>query len=703
MPKKLIINIVGDRTDKQPLPLEISWLDLIQKIKDPEIKGYSNATYELLGKHSKKLTKDGPAWMPCSLKDPNGRRLRENIKEIFLLVLDIDSGISFNQIEELLKNFEFVAHSTYSHSVEIPKWRVILPLSKPIESNKLTPLFDEVNKLFEGALDVACGHDPSRIYYLPCCPKETESLYVFHHNEGIYLDPDVFIVKQSSKSLMTSSVTKRPHLEQGASLGKRNNTLTKLIGKYINEALSIEEIESNCKSWNLSNIPPLEESEIINTVQSIWKTHLRKIEAKEIDAAEVISEMNKKYAWIEKYSSIYRFKFNDMISQDELRKKYANTWVDAPIKGSIKTVSYADAWIQSPKRADYIDLVFKPGAGLITGGCINLWRGWGAESKLGDITPWSEMLDHIFADHSDMKKWFEQWIAYPIKHPGAKLNTAVVLWSSVQGVGKSMIGETVGKIYGEHFKVISAQELHNNFNGWLKDCQFVLGEENASSDHRADSNKLKHLITGNTIYVEEKYQPRLKMINRANFLFTSNHPDAFHIEDHDRRFFIWEIDANKRPDDFYADFIDWRDHRDGLSALIYHLLTIDLSDFNPKANAPLTESKKEMIYHSRTECEKWIHDVTSDNESIQSVFGSEITSITDISKLFQSEHGTNVTTTAISKALKRRMPYRLKKVTTTSGRKNVVSIANHEKWSKADNSEWIKEYERGKSKLDLLH
>lgn len=700
MPEKLIINITNDRTDKHPQFLEISWFDLIQKFKAPEIKGHSITTNKLL---PEKQSKDGAGWMPCSLRDPNGRRLKENIKEIFLLVLDIDSGVSFNQIEELLRNFEFVVHSTYSHSAEISKWRVILPLSKPIEPTQLAPLFDSVNQLFKGALDVTCGHDPSRMYYLPSCPKETESLYVFQHNEGVYLDPDTFIVKQTTKSPMTSIASKKAHVKKGVSVGERNTTLTKLIGKYINEGVSIEEIESNCQSWNLSNTPPLEESEVINTVRSVWKTHLRKMEAKEIDFAEVISEMNEKYAWVEKHSSIYRFKFKDMISQDELKKKYANTWISAPIKGSIKTVSYAEAWIQSPNRRDFIDLVFTPGAELITGECINLWRGWGAESKPGDIEPWNMMLDHIFAEHRDMRKWFEQWVAYPIKHPGEKLNTAVVLWSAIQGVGKSMIGETIGKIYGEHFKVISAQELHNNFNGWLKDCQFVLGEENASSDHRADSNKLKHLITGNTIYVEEKYQPRMKMVNRANFLFTSNHPDAFHIEDHDRRFFIWEITSAKQSDEFYADFINWRDHRDGLQALINHLICIDLNDFNPKSNAPVTESKKEMIYHSRTECEKWIHDVTSDDESIQAVFGSEITSIPDMTKLFQSEHGSSVTTTAISKALKRKMQYGLKKVTTKFGRKNVVSIANHEKWSKADNSEWIKEYERGKDKFNPLH
>ena len=704
MNHKITINFTCSRKDTKPEQITLDWLELTDAFRKPSVNDNP-----IISKHVhsdsavKKTNKDGPGWMPCSLKNPNGKRLSENIEQIFLLVLDVDSGVPLNKIEEVLKYYEFIIHSTYSHSTEIPKWRVILPLCNPIEPPKLAPLFDEVNKLFEGGLDVACGHDPARMYYLPSCPDETKSLFVFKHNEGIYLDPNATFVDPTTKPLKTSINSKGLGVKKNVSIGERNNTLTKLIGKQINEGSSIDEIEHLCQTWNSSNNLPLEDLEIKKTVGSIWKTHLRKNEAKEMDAEKVIFEMNEKYAWIEKYSSIYRFKFKDMTSQDDLRRKYANTWIEAPIKGSIKQVTYADAWIQSPMRRDYMDLAFTPGADLITDDCINLWRGWGAKSSLGDINPWNEMLDHIFGEHTGMRKWFEQWVAYPIKHPGAKLNTAVVLWSSIQGVGKSMIGETVGKIYGDHFKIITAQELHNNFNGWLKDCQFVLGEENASSDHRADSNKLKHLITGSTIYVEEKYQPRLKMVNRANFLFTSNHPDAFHIEDQDRRFFIWEIDSAKRADEFYAEFIEWRDHRNGLSALMHHLLTVDLTDFNPNASAPITESKKEMIYHSRTECEKWIHDVTNDNESIQEVFGSEITSITDMTKLFQQEHAASITTTAISKALKRKMPYILKKVTTKLGRKNLVSIANHDNWAKAHNSEWIKAYEKGQDRTDSLH
>src|SRR5665647_3225343 len=226
--------------------------------------------------------------------------------------------------------------------------------------------------------------------------------------------------------------------------------------------------------------------------------------------------MNKQYAWIERLCCIYRFKYRDLVAYEKIRQKLANTHVKAFRNDKMKDMTHAEAWMSSPARLGFEDLVFSPGDGKVVDGSINLWRGWGVESKAGDVSLWNELLDHIFNGDNEMRQWFECWVAYPIQNPGIKLNTAVVFWSSQQGVGKTLIGETVGKIYGKHFSVISATELHSAFNNWARDCQFVLGEENSSADHRADANKLKHLITGGTVFVNEKYQPALEMKNRVN-------------------------------------------------------------------------------------------------------------------------------------------------------------------------------------------
>jgi hypothetical protein len=66
---------------------------------------------------------------------------------------------------------------------------------------------------------------------------------------------------------------------------------------------------------------------------------------------------------------------------------------------------------------------------------LNRWKGWGSTPKQGDIGPWNEMLDFLFAGGAEHRKYFEQHTAYPIQYPGAKLATTVVLYSQTQGVG----------------------------------------------------------------------------------------------------------------------------------------------------------------------------------------------------------------------------------------------------------------------------
>jgi hypothetical protein len=67
---------------------------------------------------------------------------------------------------------------------------------------------------------------------------------------------------------------------------------------------------------------------------------------------------------------------------------------------------------------------------------INRWRGMGCTPQTGDVAPWKMFLEQLIPDEV-ARKWFGQWIAYPLQHLGAKLETAVILWSVQQGTGKT--------------------------------------------------------------------------------------------------------------------------------------------------------------------------------------------------------------------------------------------------------------------------
>lgn len=131
--------------------------------------------------------------------------------------------------------------------------------------------------------------------------------------------------------------------------------------------------------------------------------------------------------------------------------------------------------MRSPKRREHIDLDFVPGGPQIVNNHVNLWKAWGASPLPGDVTLWEQMLDYVFGAATPERKWAEKWFACPIQQPGIKLNTAMVIWSVRQGVGKSLLAETVGRLYAKHFKTISAMELHSQYNGWAQDSRWGAG------------------------------------------------------------------------------------------------------------------------------------------------------------------------------------------------------------------------------------
>lgn len=657
--------------------------------------------YQSANEETRKAQKDGEGYVPCSVLDQAGRRVKENINETALMVLDIDEGISLASVAETLQQYEYFVHSTYSHSEEKAKWRVLLPLHEAIPATALPIIFDHFNAMFDGKLDASCGHDVARLYYFPACPSDAAGLFEFAENEGIFVDGRAICdVHHSTKRLAAatgSTPSKKRSMSAGdifligVDEGRRNHELTIRVGRCHADGCTAAETLTRCAAWNMLNDPPLPDKELEATVTSMFKTCERRASdmAHELDV--VIQKMNKKCAWVNKVGRVYRFDFDDLVPAETLRANYANTSVECSLRGQQKAVTHAEAWIRSPDRRFHQDIVFSPGEATTVRNCINLWRGWPFIAKAGDVTPWTDLLEHIFSGDREHRQWFEQWLAYPFKHPGTKMHTASVLWSARQGVGKSLIGDTVGRLYGTHFRTISAAELHGAFNGWTKGCQFVLGEENAGADHRADSNKLKHLLTGGSIMINEKHQPVLEMRNVMNFLFTSNNPDAFHLDENDRRFFIWEIKANRRDDSFYARFVEWRDSDVGLPALLHHLMNLNLVGFDPKAQAPVTEAKQEMISLSRSDCERWLKD-SLDEHNVLGVFGKEIVTIDQLVAIYNHGGRARTNATALGKALRRVDSPTARRVMVNRRRCNLISLADHGKWELADNAEWEVEF-----------
>lgn len=249
----------------------------------------------------------------------------------------------------------------------------------------------------------------------------------------------------------------------------------------------------------------------------------------------------------------------------------------------------------------------------------NLWDGWpvldkaaGAElcpttrrvlrysNSTGSCVMLLDLLYNMCANETnqdEVYQWVLRWLAYPLQHPGAKMQSAVVVHGP-QGSGKSRFFEVMCKLYGKYARVLGQEALEDKFNAdWAEAKQFILADEvMARADMYHIKNRLKGMITGDTIRVNPKNVAAHNEKNQMNIVFLSNERMPLVLEDDDRRYcVIW---VPPKPDDDFFSALNIEIDNGGIVALHQHLLTLDLGDFKPWTKPPMTKSKRDLIQQS---------------------------------------------------------------------------------------------------------
>ncbi len=301
--------------------------------------------------------------------------------------------------------------------------------------------------------------------------------------------------------------------------------------------------------------------------------------------------------------------------QESEKKAYERTLKpDGSI--STKAVSASGAWVGWSLRHRATRLTYLPGQPARVDTDYNIWPGWGCEPKKGDVKPFMALLDHLFSGaEPEAKEWFLRWCAWPIKHPGAKMFSAAVFHGITQGTGKSLVGYTLKEIYGKNFTEISQADLHGGFNEWADGKQLVMGDDVTGSNKREDNDVLKKLITQKELRVNIKYIPSYTIPDCLNYFFTSNHPDAFFLEDTDRRFFIHEILVDPLVAKFYKEYMKWLKAGGG-AAVFHYFLNMDFGKFDPNEPAFRTAARARLIATVQSDLGAWVRRLKSLPEQV---------------------------------------------------------------------------------------
>lgn len=323
-----------------------------------------------------------------------------------------------------------------------------------------------------------------------------------------------------------------------------------------------------------------------------------------------------------------------------------------------RPASAAATWIKWPLRRAVWKLTYQPGQDqFVDGPQFNIWPGWGCNPVKGDVQPWLALIDHLFTGAEPAaKKWFLRWCAYPLRYPGLKMFSSAVVHGIRHGTGKSLVGFTLGKIYGKNFTEISQMNLHSAFNEWAEGKQFVMGDDVTGSTQRQDADLLKKMITQNELRINTKYIPSYTVPDCVNYYFTANHPDSFFLEDDDRRFFIHEVLVVPLDEAFYAEYDLWLNST-GPAAVFDWLLKLDLGDFNPAAPAFRTMARERMITGMQSDLATWVRGLIATPEVILKLgdiaIEKDLFSSKELLQLYDPTNRTNVTANGVARELAR--------------------------------------------------
>ena len=163
----------ANKTSTQGVELQLCWRDFIR--------------YVIGSGHQVIPTKAGKLIAGYWLKE-NATRANINVEEVYLFICDIDGKPGLAQpptLEEMKARFspqasgiygcKVLGYTTYSHSLQYPRYRLIFPLARAVAPSEYAALWMGFNAALGGILDPATK-DISRIHYLPSCPAERLSV-----------------------------------------------------------------------------------------------------------------------------------------------------------------------------------------------------------------------------------------------------------------------------------------------------------------------------------------------------------------------------------------------------------------------------------------------------------------------------------------------------------------------------------------------
>lgn len=228
------------------------------------------------------------------VEDNNGcekYRKDDNIINRSVIALDYDVITDFkildDAIHKRLEGYSWAYHTTHSHHTEKPRIRLMVPLNEPVSADDYRKYSNTLANHIGYEVDEA-SFVPSQVMALPV-KKDKSAVYIFKHNdapaitseqlerlstnlENTQKDKPITINYSNQYKKRDSSYWR--DLAFGVGEGERNQSLASISGYLLRRYVEPELVYGLVTAWGKSCNPPMDDSEINKTFNSILKKHM---------------------------------------------------------------------------------------------------------------------------------------------------------------------------------------------------------------------------------------------------------------------------------------------------------------------------------------------------------------------------------------------------------------------------------------------
>ena len=294
-----------------------------------------------------------------------------------------------------------------------------------------------------------------------------------------------------------------------------------------------------------------------------------------------------------------KFKFKDATATYKLENE----------KGNKEHI--LERWLEDPKIRSFETMDFLPFPRSTEGKIYNTFKGLRGEKIIttedGDI---SILLNHINILVGEDKISFDymiNYLAHLIQFPG-ELPCVAIVFKSEQGVGKNKFFEAfANQLIGIDYNMTTTKQddVIGRFNLIDKKLMIFLDETNGK-DSFTNSEKIKGIITQESVMWEQKGIQAVRIQNCGRYIFFTNNNCPVKIELTDRRFVMFESttahikDIETKNRYFKKLFNDLSDNNI-MKSLFLYLKNKDISNFDindrpiTKVYSQLKESQTPLI------------------------------------------------------------------------------------------------------------